>query len=104
MSPNISRSYEKWLDGSRGRFGSLADIAAALPNVRFKRTSGLMSTRPNKSSILDAACSMSALRPKADVIEDSRHVRFVPKGDIPSRHSRAITADKTGPSVGGRKV
>jgi hypothetical protein len=48
MSPNISRLYENWFDGSRGR-GSLADITAALLNVRFT--------------------------PKAGIIENRRHVR-----------------------------
>ena len=40
MSPNIFRSYENWFDGSRDCFGSLADIAAALPNVGFTPESG----------------------------------------------------------------
>ena len=39
-------------------------------------------TGPPISQTGGQVCAMSALAPKADIVEHDRYVRFVPKGDI----------------------
>jgi len=44
----------------------------------------LMSALGQKQT-LRRVCAMSALPPKADMVQQDRNVRFVPKADIPGR-------------------
>jgi hypothetical protein len=66
--------YAVALEGGDVRFGSKADICAAISDVRFTPNSDRKSRH--------AAMVMSALHLKADMCGATKDVRFGPKADI----------------------
>src|SRR5262249_30985649 len=78
-------------DPAHVRFGSEADICAAISHVRFTPNSDRESRHPQSV--------MSALPPKADICSATRDVRFGSKADIerlirsPRRRGQVLSAE-----------
>jgi hypothetical protein len=65
------------------RFGSKADICAAIGHVRFTPESGHKTAVRDLSNLMSALVpKMSALTPIADIRQCDWSVRFGPKADI----------------------